>query len=196
VATIELNDADLKRIQAKIAGAGRALAPSILTQEINRTADQIAVATARRVRADVPKLPYATIRRRLRVVKATGANPSAEVRVRRVPINLARFGARHRQKSGVPAVSTGPGITAGPFRHAFIIRARFKGPDGESVTTLVVERTREGGRPVPRLPLTGRYGSSVLELSRPHLPVETATGGTRLADLLAKRIDSELGKGR
>lgn len=190
MAGIEINPIDRDRIIAKLAGLSAALQRRVLVQETNRTASQMATDAARRVKADLPKLPYGTIRRRIEVAKATGTALTAELRIRKRAINLARFGARQTKKSGIKPVTTIAGQTKGPFRHAFIITAKFASGDGEGATKIAVQRVGKGGE---RLPLKALYGPTVMGVLVPHVEDVLKTAGERLLANITKRVDSELG---
>lgn len=191
MAGVEINPIDRDRILAKLAGLKGSLQRRVLVQETNRTATQMATDAARRVKDDLPKIPYGTIRRRIEVAKSTGSALTAELRIRKRAINLARFGARQTKKQGIKAVTTIKGKTVGPFRHAFIITAKFGSGDGEGATKIAVQRV--GGKGGERLPLKALYGPTVMGVLVPHVEDVLKTAGERLLANITKRVDSELG---
>jgi hypothetical protein len=185
MARLELDSADLKRILGKFDRIGRTVDDRILRQELNRAGRQLRTDLTRRVKADLGRLPVGTIRRRIEVIGVYNQGDGdvvLEERIRKRPINLARFGAR-QTKRGIKAIRVA-GSTRGPFRHGFIIAAKFG--DGGS-TKIAVERV---GR--ARLPVKGLFGPTIMGTAVPHAPKSLATAGEKLLANVQRRISSEM----
>ena len=96
---IQVDERRLRRIEADLAAVPKAM-PKVMSRAVNKTATSARTVIVRQVAAEMP-LKQATLRKRVRLTRASWRRWRAVVRLTGKRIPLIQFGARQTRRRGV-----------------------------------------------------------------------------------------------